>query len=280
MNWGGIIGGVVDGLFGIAQQNRAPRQAGRTAFQENYEGLKGRLEGAKAMGIHPALALGSNIGGSGAPSMVGSDFRGSFENMVNESTRQREWKQEQEFRKSQEANNRERQNYEQRLNEAQIQHIGKQNQFLDEQIRASQEQRIREANRNLRSTASGAHDMDSTVSGRGGSARIDNVGKNVVYVPNEVTRSIRGQAQGNNPAYEYIEMDGRRTAVPFGTTQNHEPSELFQTWRDLEAAFRPEGLIGSRWLDAKKAVQQWKRKKPILPSDFSRTPSRRYRRTK
>lgn len=242
--WAGLIGSALDYIGGRDNASRGPRLAGRTAYQENYQGLLGRLEGAKAMGIHPSLALGSNIGGSGAPSMVGSDFRGAFQDAANEATRQREWKQEQDFRKAQESNNKERQNAEQRLNEAQIQHIDKQNQFIDEQIKASQEQRIREANRSVRSTASGAHDMVSDLSGNAGRLRVDNVGKNVAYVPNQVTRSVAGTAQGVNPGYELVRINGKVVKVPFGSTANHEPSELYQTYRDLEAAFQPGGIFG------------------------------------
>lgn len=281
MSWGilgGIVGSVLDYAGNRDNASRAPRLAGRTAYQENYQGLAGRLEAAKAHGIHPTVALGGNISSSGAPGMVGSDFRGAFTDMANEYQRKREWAQEHDMRKAQEAEQNRRNKSEQTLNDAQIQHIQKQNEFIDEQIRASQEQRLRDAARLTKSTASGAHDMRTGLSVRSGNGYSDNVSGDVVYEPNRVVRSRSGLAGGVNPGYEKVTLGDRVVKVPFGTTANHEPSELFQTYRDLEAALAPDGIIGSRWQDAKDRVQRWKKKRPILPSDYSNSPQRRYRR--
>lgn len=278
-----IIGAAIDAISGRSQQNRAPRLAGRTAYNENYQGMLGRLEAARASGIHPALALGASIGSSGAPSMVGSDFTSAFMNGANEFTRQREWKQEQEFRRAQEAEKSKREAAEQRLEEAQISHIQKQNEFIDEQIRASQEQRVREANRQQVTTVSGPHDMVSVGSGRRGSYVADNVGKNVVYVPNEVVRSVNGQAQGDNPGYEYIIMNGRRVRVPFGTTQNSETSEAWNTYRDFSTAIGPDGALDWRrpvqWIKeafapgspAHRQIREWMRKHNKRDTQYYRT---------
>lgn len=273
-----IIGAAIDNITGRRAARKAPNLAGHTAYQENYKGFLGRLEAAKAAGIHPALALGSNVGGSGAPQMVGSDFRGALADAAATATRQREWKQETEMRKAAERNQRniERQRLAQeaRLNEAQIKHIEKQSSWIDEQIAASAEQRLRESQRRTHSTASGAHDMTS--SGGGGRVRIDNTTGEVVYKPNEVTRHRGGQAQGEQPGYEWIVLNGNRVKVPFGTTQNHEPSEIFQMYRDIQAALEPEGLIGQQVNRFKK----WLREpsgRVILPHDYSSSPRRRFR---
>jgi len=248
-----IIGAAIDWLSGSQQQRRAPGLAGQTAYNENYKGLLGRLEAAKVAGIHPALALGSSISGSGSPGLVGSDFRAAFSDASNEVSRQREWKQEQDMRKAQEAEQKRRNASEEQVNQAQIDHLKKQNDFIDEQIKASQEQRIREAQRAAKTMATGPHDMGTPFSTRRGRGTVDNVGQMVQYQPNQVTRSQGGHAQGNNPGYETIMLDGQPTTVPFGTTQNHEPSELFQMYRDLDAALQDEGVIGKRI----KAVKNW-----------------------
>lgn len=248
-----IIGAAIDWLSGASQQRAAPGIAGRTAYNENYKGLLGRLEAAKVAGIHPALALGSSISGSGSPGLVGSDFRAAFSDASNEVSRQREWKQEQALRKAQEAEQNRRNASEEAVNRAQIDHLTKQNEFIDEQIKASQEQRIREAQRQSKTMASGPHDMGTGFSTRRGRGRIDNVGQMVEYQPNQVTRSVNGEAQGTNPGYETIMLDGKPTLVPFGTTQNHEPSELFQMYRDLDAALQDDGIIGQKI----KRVKSW-----------------------
>lgn len=280
-----IIGAAIDAFSGRSSQRRAPGLAGQTAYNENYRGFAGRLDAAKAYGIHPALALGSNISGSGAPGMVGTDFRGAFADAAATATRQREWKQEVEMRKMEqqaERNKRtierQRADQEARLNEAQIRHMEKQSQFIDEQIKASEEQRVRAAQRNLVSTASSPHDAQSVHRGRRGTTVVDNAGNEVMYVPNEVTRHRKGQAQGEQPGYEWIVLNGKRVKVPFGTTQNHEPSELFQMYRDIEAAFKPEGIIGSWWNDLTSSKTPMGR--PILPSDYSSSPKRRFKRRK
>lgn len=252
-----IVGAAIDAISGRSQQNRAPRLAGRTAYNENYQGMLGRLEAARLSGVHPSLALGASIGSSGAPSMVGTDFTSAFASGAQELTRQREWKQEQEFRNAQEAERRKREASEQRLEEAQISHIQKQNEFIDEQIRASQEQRVREANRQQVTTASGPSDLVSVGRGRRGSYVADNVGKNVVYVPNEVVRSVNGEAQGHNPGYERIIVGGRPVRVPYGFTQNYEPSEISSMIREFDASLREGGFLNNTWKDFKDWVKTW-----------------------
>lgn len=254
-----IAGQLIDSWSNRQAANRAPRLAGRTARSENREGLIGRLEGAQAMGIHPALALGSNISGSGAPLPVGSDFASAFGNAAEHATRQREWKAEQEFRRLQQtaderrdAEQAQRDASQRAVNDAQIRNMDKQSEFIDEQIKASQEQRIREANRASAQSASGPHDMHTVIRGRRGRYAVDNSNRDVVYVPNEVTRSnSAGTAAGNNPGYETIMIGGRPVKVPFGSTQNHEPSEIFSMFRELDAATEPGGYLNQKWQDLK-----------------------------
>lgn len=216
MSWWQAAAEVADKLIGQYQRNTADRKAGKTAYSENLNAIRGRMEAAKEFGLHPLAVLQGNFGGSGAPLPVSTDFRGTVAEIEGAATRQREWNQEMEMRKAQQAASERANNDEARLRQAQIEHIRKQGDFIDEQIRASQEQRLRESARSLVSTASNPQDM------------ADNAGAFVKYTPNEVVRNIRGEAQGNNPHVEFMidPSTGRRIPLPYGMTQNAEPGEI------------------------------------------------------
>lgn len=99
-----IGGSVFDFLSGRKQRRESPALAGKTAYQENYQGLLGRVEAGKALGLHPLAALGGSISSSGAPQIVGSDFRGAFSDIAQQAIQRREMqmrKEEYEFNKSQ-----------------------------------------------------------------------------------------------------------------------------------------------------------------------------------
>lgn len=90
---GAIISGggkLLDAWFGSKQRKNAPKLAGQTAFLENQQGLLGRLDAAKAAGIHPVLALGGSITGSGAPMSVGTDFSSLGSDYVQSALQKRE----------------------------------------------------------------------------------------------------------------------------------------------------------------------------------------------
>jgi len=103
----------------------------------------------------------------------------------------------------------------------------KENSWLDEQIRASQQERVRESAQSMVSTASNPQDHAANNAGY------------FKVVPNEVTSHKRGVAQGTQPSVEYLidPATGRRIPVPFGSTQNAEPSEAFSMMREISAHY-------------------------------------------
>lgn len=216
MSWWQAAAQAADSLIGMVQRNTSDRKAGKTAYSENLNAIRGRMEAAKEFGLHPLAVLQGNFGGSGAPLPVSTDFRGTVADIEAAATRQREWKQEMEMRKSQESARAKVEADEARLRQAQIDHINKQSSFIDEQIRASQEQRLRESARSMVSTASNPQDMATNASAY------------VRTVPNEVVANVGGVAQGDNPHVEYMvdPSTGRRIPIPFGMTQNAEPGEV------------------------------------------------------
>jgi len=241
MSWWAAVAEVADKLIGQYQRNTSDRKAGKTAYSENLNAIRGRMEAAKEFGLHPLAVLNGSFGGSGAPLPVSTDFRGTVENIENEATRQREYQQEQEFRRSQQKDAQTAANQEQELRNAQIEHIYKQSSFIDEQIRASQEARLRESARSLVSTASNPQDAAA------------NATRYIKEVPNEVVANINGQAQGNNPHVEYMvdPATGRRIPLPFGMTQNAEPGEIASLLKFVSAHYGipMDVLTGRRLFD-------------------------------
>lgn len=227
MSWWAAVAQAVDSAIGMYQRNTADRKAGKTAYAENMQGLLGRVEGAKQAGIHPLAALGANIGSSGAPMPVGTDFAGIARDFEQSKARKDEFAQDMSMRKM-EMKNRSIQNaQEQQLREAQIKRMEKENSWLDEQIRASQQERVRESAQSMVSTASNPQDHAANNAGY------------FKVVPNEVTSHKRGVAQGTQPSVEYLidPATGRRIPVPFGSTQNAEPSEAFSMMREISAHY-------------------------------------------
>lgn len=111
-----MAGQVLDHFLGNKARKDSPKLAGQTAYQENMQGILGRLEAAKASGIHPALALGGSISSSGAPMPVGSDFRGAFTDMTNLAMQRRELQ----MRDEEKRFSREQQEYENSVRRAQL----------------------------------------------------------------------------------------------------------------------------------------------------------------
>ena len=241
MSWWTAVAGAADSLIGMFQRNKSDRKAGKTAYSENLNAIRGRMEAAKEFGLHPLAVLQGNFGGSGAPLPVSTDFRGTVAEIEGAATRQREWQQEMEMRKAQQSANEKAQSDEARLRQAQIDHIKKQSDFIDEQIKQSQEQRLRESARSLVSTASNPQDMAA------------NAGAFVKNVPNEVVSNVNGVAQGNNPHVEYMvdPSTGRRIPLPYGMTQNAEPGEIASFLKFVSAHYGipMDILTGRRLLD-------------------------------
>jgi len=227
MSWWAAVAQAVDSAIGMYQRNTADRKAGKTARAENYHGLLGRVEAAKAAGLHPLAALGANIGSSGAPMPVGTDFRGIAADFEQNKMRKDEFNRDMSMRK-QAAKAQAIQNaQEQQLREAQIKRMEKENSWIDEQIRASQDERVRESRNSMVSTASNPQDHAA-----------NNAGYFEVS-PNKVTSHRDGVAQGTQPSVETLvdPATGRRIPVPFGYSQNSEPSELFSMAREISAHY-------------------------------------------
>ena len=62
---------------GASLRRQMLREQARQTRIEAREGIVGRVEGAKAAGIHPLVAMGSNVGGASLP--VGSSFNSAGE---------------------------------------------------------------------------------------------------------------------------------------------------------------------------------------------------------
>lgn len=148
-----IIGAAVDVLSGERSARKTRKHTRGVATDEAFGSVAGRVEAAKAAGLHPLAALGtpSSSGMSVGGGMT--DFRAAMTDAANSYSQQRQWKAEREFQEASArdarsaAHNAElRESARLRTEQAMA---AKQMQFIDEQIRASQEESIR---RNLNAT--------------------------------------------------------------------------------------------------------------------------------
>jgi len=270
MSWWAAAAQAADALIGMYQRNTSDRKAGKTAYAENYQGFMGRIEAAKAAGVHPLAAIGANIGSSGAPMPVGTDFASIARDFEQNKMRKDEFAKDQSLRKM-EMKNRAIQNaQEQQLREAQIKRMEKENSWLDEQIRASQAERVRESAQSMVTTAGNPADHAAN---NAGYFRVK---------PNEVTSHRGGLAQGTQPSVETLvdPATGRRINVPFGYSQNSEPSELFSMAREIAAHYNVplDTITGKRLYDKIKTWFNDEIQHSNRQWQGSPTPSRRYRR--
>lgn len=222
-----IIGQGIDTLLGQRNMNTSPRRAGETAYKENQQGVLGRVEAAKSLGLHPLSVLGGSFGGSGAGIPASSNFGDFAARGIEEHSRNRQWKAENEMRRATEKRMSTEAINAQRLNQAQIKHIEKQSSWIDEQIAASQEQRLRETLRNQKAGT-----------GRNGDGALltSPSGPMTTYKPHEVTRHTGGVSQGVGPSREQImDTDGTVYQRPHGSQA--EQSEVMNTLNDLAAHF-------------------------------------------
>lgn len=235
-----IVGAAVDWLSGERSANKARKHTRSVATNEAYGSVAGRVEAAKAAGLHPAAALGTPSS-SGASAGGGlTDFASAGANAVNSYSQQRQWREEKEMQKAQMSQNRNLQNRQEmredaRLN-AELSRINKENQWIDEQIARSRESRIMQASK---SQVAGTPTL--------GTNPIDNLKK---VVPNEVTAHSGGVAAGVQPGYQYVEdpVTGQVHAMPYGAQA--EGSEIFNTLRDVAAHYEIplDVLTGKRFL--------------------------------
>lgn len=142
-----IGGAAIDFFSGERSARKARKHTKRVATDEAYGSVMGRVEAAKAAGLHPLAALGTP---SSSGSSIGggmSDFRSAATDAVNSYSQQRQWRAEKEFQEAQardarsQAHNAELRESA-RLN-AELAMNKKQMDFIDEQIRASREESLR-----------------------------------------------------------------------------------------------------------------------------------------
>lgn len=222
-----IIGQGIDTLLGQRNQNTSPRRAGETAYHENQQGVIGRVEAAKSLGLHPLSVLGGSFGGSGAGIPATSNFGDFAARGIEEHSRNRQWKAENAMRTATEKRLGIEAANAQRLNQAQIKHIEKQSSWIDEQIAASQEQRLRETLRNQKAGTGRSGD---------GSLLTSPSGVMTQYKPHEVTRHVGGTTVGVGPGREQImDSDGTVFERPHGSQA--EQSELMNMLADFSAHY-------------------------------------------
>lgn len=221
-----IFGAAIDAFTGSRQARKAPQRAGQTAYNENFQGLVGRVEAAKSLGLHPTSVLGGSFGGSGALP-VGSDFTSAFSQAGNIMSQQRQYKAENAMRRIQEKRLSTEMKNAQTLTQAQIRHIEKQSSWIDEQIAASKEARLRE---NLKSQRAGTGFRGDAplVSGPNGPM--------VEYKPNEVVRHTGGVTHGVGPSRDLV-MDSDGTIYARPHASQAEQSEVMNTLQDLASHF-------------------------------------------
>lgn len=247
-----IVGAAVDWLSGERSARKQRKHTKGVATDEAFGSVMGRVEAAKAAGLHPAAALGTPSSSGAAPGGGLSDFTSAATNAVNSYSQQRQWREEKEFQKAQAQDARSAQNRAEmrenaRLN-AELSRINKENQWIDEQIARSREQRVREA---TRSQVVGTPEI--------GTNPVSNL---VKMVPHEVTASVGGVAQGVNPSESMIRLpNGKIVHVPFGAQA--EQSELMNTVRDFSAHYQiPLDLLtGKRVLDK---TNEWLQGESVL----------------
>lgn len=148
-----IGGAAIDFFSGERSARKARKHTKKVATDEAYGSVMGRVEAAKAAGLHPLAALGvpSSSGANVGAGMT--DFSSVAQNVTNNYTQQRQWRAEQEMARAQITDSRNAaQRAEARENartNAELSHVQAQNDWIQEQIRASREESLR---RNLQAT--------------------------------------------------------------------------------------------------------------------------------
>lgn len=148
-----IGGAAIDFFSGERSARKSRKHTKKVATDEAYGSVMGRVEAAKAAGLHPLAALGvpSSSGANVGAGMT--DFSSVAQNVTNNYTQQRQWRAEQELARAQITDSRNAaQRAEARENartNAELSHVQAQNDWIQEQIRASREESVR---RNLQAT--------------------------------------------------------------------------------------------------------------------------------
>lgn len=216
-----IVGGAIDWLTGQSSH----KKAGKTAYQENYQGLMGRVEASKALGLHPTAALGGSFTGSGA--FPQTNFGDLAAQGMQTYSNYRQHRAEAEMRRQEEQRRLQEAESQRQLQQAQIQHIQKQSEWIDEQIKDSEMQRLRQF-------------MNSTrvLTPFGGVGSRDRDAPDVMteFEPHRVTRHRGGITEGVGPSRELVQdTDGTVYQRPHGAQA--EQSEIMNFLQDLSAHY-------------------------------------------
>jgi len=225
-----IGGSILDGLFGNKQRKDSPKLAGKTAFLENQQGLLGRVDAAKSLGLHPLAALGANISGSGAPMPVGTDFAGAFESVGNAYLQRKQLDQqkraqdaESEIRKAEETRRAAETAADVGLKGAQQRYYDTMTSDIERQARNSEAALIR------------SQSQVSPLNTEFGDMQ-EALGKLIKYLPNEVVRSnSKGETYGAHPSLERSKTPAGDVVQPYGYSSQGEPTFIWQAGRELEA---------------------------------------------
>lgn len=228
---------LITAAAGLIQQRRA-QKAAVSPFEEAQQSVLGRVEGAKAAGLHPLAALGTPSS-AGTPMQL-TDFSSvgdQVQNAVNSRTQQRQWEAERQMQEAQQRSYRSQQINEEMRQQARLNIdaalANKQMSFIDEQIRSSQEESLRRslsATPPLRVPVSprpGVPDQYVPVRDRFG---------NIQYVP--------------NPDFYDLDLPESVGAATLAIPEVQQNS----SYRRLEKWMNNESLLDK----AKRAYHQWK----------------------
>ena len=140
-----LVGSGIDYLLGQRSAKKAAARAGKVAYDENMQGVLGRVEAAKAAGLHPLAVLGGSFGGSGGGAAVGSDFTGAFESMGRDRLAREQFREESKQRQADRDARAAEVRGQAELNTANINRLNNESAWLQEQIRSSQAEDARRA---------------------------------------------------------------------------------------------------------------------------------------
>lgn len=231
-----VVGNIIDGIVGNYQRRKAPELAGKTAYNENMQGVLGRVEAAKSLGLHPTAVLGGSFGGSGAPMPVGTDFGGAFAQSNANTARDKQYRVENAQREAEESRRRLEFEDSRLLNEANRRRLESESNLLDQQLLNAQDELARRQSQHTKTS---------------------------IAFPGD---GIRGTSQTGLPNAPHIAKGGpsplwEKVVYPDGTTEMRpagaqaEQSEYMNTVQDISAHYQ----IDPRWLTGKKTFDFYRK---------------------
>lgn len=244
-----VGGAAIDFFSGDRAARKARKHTKKVATDEAYGSVMGRVEAAKAAGLHPSVALGTptssgaNVGGGM------TDFSSLAQNVANSYTQQRQWRAEQDMARAQQQDSRNAaQRAEARENartNAELSHVQAQNDWISEQIRSSREESIR---RNFQATKGVPIPVTAKASSSAAMPRqwikvVDRFGK-VIEIPNPDLYDLETGAILGAGTLGYPEVRESSTSG-FINTVKQKYQQFRQQRRELDARnprLNPYGL--------------------------------------